>query len=113
MIPVIATGPAIAPKPNTVHLTIWIASARLIGGRARSVLRRIGKLLILRLTPRGLRWFRLETTRSCRISASTARWNAARCFGGEGAEGGQFAAHDAHGVQEREPVGILVGLQGG
>jgi hypothetical protein len=54
-------------KPNTVHFIIWIASARLIGGKARSVLRRIGKLLILRLTPRGLRWFRLETTRSCRI----------------------------------------------
>src|ERR1700757_4693349 len=84
-----------------------------ITGRAQSVLRRIGKLLILRLTPRGLRRFRLETTRSCRISASTARWNAARCSGGKGAEGGQFAAHDAHGVQEREPVGILVGLQGG
>jgi len=28
-------------------------------------LRRSGKLLILRLTPRGLRRFRLETTRSC------------------------------------------------
>jgi hypothetical protein len=29
-------------------------------------------LLILRLTPRGLRRLRLETTRSCRISSSTA-----------------------------------------
>jgi hypothetical protein len=57
---------------NTVYLRIRIALARLIAGRARSVLRRIGKLLILRLTPRGLRWFRLEMTRSCRISAMTA-----------------------------------------
>jgi hypothetical protein len=33
---------------------------------------RMGKLLILRFTPRGLRRPRLDTTRSCRISLSVA-----------------------------------------
>src|ERR1700749_199091 len=84
----------------------------LITGRAQSVLRRIGKLLILRLTPRGVRRFRRETTRSCRISAITASWNAALCSGGKSAKSGEFAAHDADGMKKREPVWILIGLQG-
>jgi hypothetical protein len=87
-------------KANAVHLAIWITLARLIGSEARSVLRRIGNLLILRLTPRGLRRFRLETTRSCRISVSTAAGNATRGSGGKGAEGGELAAHDADGMKK-------------
>jgi hypothetical protein len=57
---------------NTVHLSTLMAFFILTGGSGLFVLRRSGKLLILRLTPRGLRRLRLETTRSWRISLSTA-----------------------------------------
>ena len=72
----------------------------LIGGGGLSARRRSGKQLILRLTPRGLRRFRLETTRSCRISSSTFSWKAFLCRGGNSGEEGEFATDDADGVQE-------------
>jgi hypothetical protein len=61
---------------NTVHLMILTTFLRSIGGNGLACRGRSGKLLILRLTPRRLRRFRLETTRSCRISWSTALWSA-------------------------------------
>lgn len=73
-------------SPNTVHFTIRMylgKSTRLVqlGLRGRN-----GKLLIFRLTPRGIRRPRLDTTRSSRISASTASWNAFLCRGGDSHE---------------------------
>jgi hypothetical protein len=62
----------IFPKRNTVHFSTLIAFLMSIGGSGLSVRRRNGKLLILRLTPRGLRRLRLEETSSSRISSSTA-----------------------------------------
>lgn len=59
------------PTPNTVHLSILMAFLISIGGRGFARRGRSGKLLILRLIPRGLRRLRLETTRSSRISLST------------------------------------------
>jgi hypothetical protein len=56
---------------NTVHLRTLMAFLMSTGGGGLFVRRRSGKLLILRLTPRGLRRLRLETTRSWRISSST------------------------------------------
>ena len=58
-------------RPNTVHLMILIDISMSTGGRGVAWRGRSGKLLILRLTPRGLRRLRLETTRSWRISLST------------------------------------------
>jgi len=58
-------------SPNTVHLSILMAFLMSIGGRGFARRGRSGKLLILRLMPRGLRRLRLETTRSSRISFST------------------------------------------
>jgi predicted small metal-binding protein len=60
------------PKPNTVHLTILMALRILILGSGLTRRGRSGKLLILRLTPRGFRRHRLDTTRSWRISSRTA-----------------------------------------
>ena len=51
-------------KTNTVHLMILMALRISIFGRGLTWRGRSGKLLILRLTPRGLRRLRLETTRS-------------------------------------------------
>jgi hypothetical protein len=62
----------IRAKGNTVHLSILTAFLMLMRGSDLFVRSRIGKLLILRLTPRKLRRLRLETTRSCRSSSSTA-----------------------------------------
>jgi len=59
-------------KDNTVHLMILIALRRLIGGNGLAFRGRRGKLLILRFTPRKFRRFRLDTTRSCKISSRTA-----------------------------------------
>jgi hypothetical protein len=59
-------------NPDTVHFSTLIAFLMSIGGSGLSVRRRNGKLLILRLTPRGLRRLRLEETSSSRISSSTA-----------------------------------------
>src|SRR5438034_7143850 len=64
-------GGFLAAKPNTLHLTIRIALTMSTGLRGLAWRGRSGKLLILRLTPRGLRRPRLEATRSCRISPST------------------------------------------
>ncbi len=61
------------PKRNTVHLMILIVVEISMAGRGLARGGRSGKLLILRLTPRGLRRRRLDTTRSCRISSRTAR----------------------------------------
>jgi hypothetical protein len=52
------------PSPNTVHLMILMALRMSILGRGLTWRGRSGKLLILRLRPRGLRRLRLETTRS-------------------------------------------------
>jgi len=60
-----------ATSPNTVHLSILIDFVRLIGGSGFALRGRNGKLLILRFTPRGLRRWRLQTTRSCKISSRT------------------------------------------
>ena len=60
------------PSPNTVHFSTLMAFSMLIGGSELCVRRRSGKLLIFRLTPRGFRRLRLEPTRSCRSSSSTA-----------------------------------------
>ena len=79
------------------------------GGDGRSALRRTGKLLILRLTPRLLRRCLRGGTRSCRISSRTALCSAGLSGGGNGAEDQQFAADDSDRVQERQPVGIQVG----
>jgi DNA-binding NtrC family response regulator len=51
-------------KHNTVHLMILMALRMSILGRGLTWRGRSGKLLILRLRPRGLRRLRLETTRS-------------------------------------------------
>ncbi|MGA9578728.1 MAG: hypothetical protein WBV90_14035, partial [Terrimicrobiaceae bacterium] len=61
-----------AASRNTVHFSTLMAFSMLIGGSELCVRRRSGKLLIFRLTPRGFRRLRLEPTRSCRISSSTA-----------------------------------------
>ena len=55
---------AIALSRNTVHLIILMALQMSILGRGLTWRGRSGKLLILRLTPRGLRRLRLDTTRS-------------------------------------------------
>jgi hypothetical protein len=57
-------------QDETRMLKARVASS--IGFSWVAVFRRSGKLLILRLTPRGLRRLRLELTRSCRISSRTA-----------------------------------------
>jgi hypothetical protein len=58
---------------NTVHLIILMAVEMSMAGSGLARGGRSGKLLILRLIPRGLRRLRLDTTRSCRISSRTAR----------------------------------------
>jgi hypothetical protein len=58
-------------RGNTRHLTILMAAEKSMRGE-RLYPRRRGKLLIFRLTPRGLRRLRLEATGSSRISVSTA-----------------------------------------
>jgi hypothetical protein len=59
-------------RPNTVHLMILITFRTSITGSGFACRGRKGKLLILRFTPRKFRRFRLDTTRSCRISSRTA-----------------------------------------
>ena len=60
-------------KSNTVHLTITMAFLRSKPWAMIAPPGRMGNLLILRLTLRGLCRLRLETTRSARISSSTVR----------------------------------------
>jgi hypothetical protein len=65
-------GGTIAVNPNTVHLMIAMHPLKSIGAEGLEPRGRNGKLLILRLTPRGHLRLRLDTTRSCRISSSNA-----------------------------------------
>ena len=58
-------------NPNTVHLSILMCCETSVMAGSLTPRGRIGKLLILRFTPRGFRRPRLETTRSCRISSRT------------------------------------------
>jgi hypothetical protein len=60
------------------------------GGGARSALRRTGKLLILRLTPRLLRRWARGGTRSSRISSRIVLCSTSLSRGGNGAEERQF-----------------------
>jgi hypothetical protein len=99
-VPLLSALAIAAISPNTVHLRIRIAFVMLIGGGGLSARRRSGKQLILRLTPRGLRRSRLETTRSCRISSRTFSWKAFLCRGGNSREEGEFSTDDSDGVQE-------------
>src|ERR1039458_6105109 len=100
-------------KTNTVHLMILMALRMSILGRGLTCRGRSGKLLILRLTPRKLRWLRLETTRFWSISSRTALWKALFCRGGNSAIDTHFAADHAHGVEKREPVGVFAGFESG
>ena len=69
-------------RETNCSVNIFIAVWRSILGIRSEPRRRRGKLLILRLTPRGLRRLRLDTARSSRISSNTASWNAALSPGG-------------------------------
>src|SRR5271169_5710987 len=81
------------------------------GGDGRSALRRTGKLLILRLTPRLLRRWARGAMRSCRISSRTALCSAGLSRGGNGAEDQQFPADDSDRMQERQSIRVFVGSQ--
>ena len=96
------------PNPNTVHFTILMHSAISIRTCQRAPRGRSGKLLILRFTPRGLRRPRLETTRSCKISASTALGNAGFARGGNSAVGCYLTADNADGVEKGQSVRIFM-----
>lgn len=90
-------------SPNTVHLTVLmlhVISSRTFKQAARG---RRGKLLILRLTPSGLRCHRFDTTRSRKISASSASWNACIARGEEGRRGAACGEPPAR--QERRKAG--------
>ena len=102
---------SVAANLNTLHLIILMrCSISWIEGEF-GWFRRTGKPLIFRLTARGLRRPRLETTRSSRISSSTASWNAFLCRGGDSDKARELAADNPDGMQKRKPVGIFVGLQ--
>src|ERR1700686_2995173 len=96
---------------NAVHFKTLTHLENSMQKFKQAVRGRSGKLLILRFTPRGLRRPRLDTTRSWRISTSTASWNALFARGGKSAVEGQLATNHAYGVDEGEPVGILARLQ--
>src|SRR3974377_589374 len=98
-------------KVNTVHLIILMLRATSIRTLLSFWRRRTGNLLCCRLTPRGRRWPRLETTRSARISCSIASWNLFFCRGGNSTGEGQLAADHPHGVKEGEAIGVFTGLQ--
>src|ERR1035441_7166611 len=93
-------------RPNTVHVIILMAFRMLMLASMGACLGRSGKLPILRLTPRGLRRFRLDTTRSGRISSRTALWNFF-CRGGNSSIEVQLAPDHAYGMEEGEPIGIF------
>src|SRR3990170_7290850 len=84
----------------------------LIGVKGVESRRRSGKLVILRLTPRGLRRLRLDTTRSCNISSNKASWNAVRCRGGNSREQGELTSYNPHGMHKGQTIRILVGFEG-
>ncbi|WP_232458073.1 hypothetical protein, partial [Burkholderia ubonensis] len=64
------------------------------------------KLLILRLTPRGLQRPRLLTQRPRLISASSASRHFSRRSGGNGRGLRQFSLDHAHGVHEAQAIRI-------
>ena len=99
-------------KRNTVHFTILMTFWRSILGKGFEPRRRNGKLLILRLTPRGLRRLRLDTTRSSKISSNTASWNSALSSGGNSVVDRQLTTDDPHCVNKRQPIGVLIGFDG-
>src|ERR1022692_4829194 len=100
-------------KCNTVHLIILMAFRMLMLASMGACLGRSGKLPILRLPPRGLRRFRLDTTRSWRISSRTALWNFFFCRGGNSSIEVQLAPDHAYGMEEGEAIGIFVRLERG
>jgi hypothetical protein len=69
---------------------------------------RIGKLLILRFTPLGLRRLRLDTTSSSKISSSTFLWNTTLSTGGKGLKDREFPTYNTHCMDKRESVRIFV-----
>ena len=73
----------------------------------------MGHLLTLRLTARGLLRPRLGGNLSSSISSRTVSWNAFLSRGGKCDPGGHFTANDPDGVEEREPVWIFIGFEGG
>jgi len=74
---------------------------------------RSAKLLILRLTPRGLRLPRLVTARPSAISRRMLCSQDSRCSGGNGAGGRQAAPEDADGMDERQVLRCLGRGRGG
>ena len=95
---------------NTLHLIILMrCSISWIEGEF-GWFRRTGKPLIFRLTARGLRRPRLETTRSSRIPPARLmeRFSVP---GGDSDKARELAADNPDGMQKRKPVGIFVGLQ--
>ena len=108
------------PRRNAVHfsplavlLRTLTALLMLMGRSCLSVRRFSGKLLILRLTQRRFRRCRRGSTRSWRISSSTASWKAGLSVGGNGSENWKFSTDDADGVQEGKPIRIIVGFESG
>src|ERR1035437_7297579 len=83
-----------------------------MGPVAEALRARSGKLLILRLTPRGSWRPRLDTTLSSRISASTALCNAFLSSGRNSDKSGKFAADHPDCVHQGESVGIFSILEG-
>lgn len=97
---------------NTLRLTIRIRISDFIFGRSGSPRFRNAYPLIFLFTPRCLVRHRLDLTRPSRTSLRTAQWNAFLCRGGNNRRNGQFAANDPHGMRERDPVGVLIGIEG-
>ena len=83
------------------------------GSSGLFVRRRSGKLLILRLTPRGLRRLRLETTRSCRISSSTAHERLSSAEGGMAAKRGSLRRMTRTACRKESRSGSSSALQRG
>jgi hypothetical protein len=97
----------IVASRNTVHLRMRMHFAllkHLLGAR---YLGRNGYLLILRFTPRGFHRFRLDTTRSSRISLRIMWWNFFLAGGGNSIPDRQLPANYAYRMEKREPVGIF------
>ena len=86
---------------NTAHLSTLMQYSILFRVDKFGCFCLIGYLPTFRLTPRGLRRPRLETTRSSNISSSTALCRAFLSRGGKSRKLGQFAANNAHGMHIR------------
>ena len=92
------------PNPTTVQImSTGRGSCRRCSGASRG---RKLKVLILRLTPRGLVRPRLLTQRPRAISLSSASRQAGSRSGGNGGCLGQLALDHAHGVREAQAVWI-------